>query len=442
MIQYNETISFLYGLQKHGIKLGLDNISQLMSQLGQPHRSFRSVHIAGTNGKGSVASAIASVLHENGFRTGLFTSPHLVSFTERIRINDQQISETDVVSFTAKIREIIAGAEVNPTFFEFVTALAFYYFATNGIDWAVVETGMGGRLDATNVIHPEVTVVTNVGQDHREYLGDTIREITFEKAGIIKPGVPLVTAAGNPDVLEQLSQIASERGVEIHQYGKDFAGTLVQMNEDNTVFDYTGYSRYPNLSFPLAGQYQMRNACSAVRVFELLKKKQVPLKDDALRAGLQHTQVQGRFDRVSDNPLIILDGAHNADAARALTSTVTALFPHKNIIFVAGIMRDKDIRGIMVPLIGIAQCLILTRPAYDRSASVETLKDTATAILADSKPQMTPSILTSGSVKEALDMARRLYTKDHVIVVTGSFYTIGEAREIMGSKGVLSTLRE
>ena len=196
--KYDHTVNYLYSLQKHGIKLGLSNTEELMKILGQPQKSFRCIHIAGTNGKGSTSSMIASILKEAGYTTGLFTSPHLISFTERIRINGQQISEKDVIELASGVRNSIADTDLNPTFFEFVTAMAFHYFACNNVDWAVIETGMGGRLDATNVVRPDVTVITNISLDHCEFLGNTISDITFEKAGIMKQGVPLITASQDP----------------------------------------------------------------------------------------------------------------------------------------------------------------------------------------------------------------------------------------------------
>jgi dihydrofolate synthase/folylpolyglutamate synthase len=203
--KYDTTIDYLYGLQKHGIKLGLENTKKIMYILGNPHNSFNSVHVAGTNGKGSTSAAIASILQENGLRVGLFTSPHLVSFTERIRINNIRIEESEVIEIASLIRDAISGTDLNPTFFEFVTAMAFHYFSKNKVDWAVVETGMGGRLDATNVIRPRASIITNVSLDHREFLGNDISDIIYEKAGIIKQGIPVVTSAEMPVVIKRLT---------------------------------------------------------------------------------------------------------------------------------------------------------------------------------------------------------------------------------------------
>ncbi|HBR21084.1 MAG TPA: bifunctional folylpolyglutamate synthase/dihydrofolate synthase, partial [Nitrospiraceae bacterium] len=195
---YAAAINYLYGLQKHGIKLGLDNTAKLLFLSGNPQNYFSSVHIAGTNGKGSTSAIIASILQTAGVRTGLFTSPHLVSFTERIRVNNEEIREDEVIELTEEIRSTIEGSELNPTFFEFVTVMGFLYFKRKNIDWAAVETGMGGRLDATNVLTPEVSVITNISYDHKDFLGNTISEIAEEKAGIIKKGVPVITSEQEP----------------------------------------------------------------------------------------------------------------------------------------------------------------------------------------------------------------------------------------------------
>ncbi|MEN8263642.1 MAG: folylpolyglutamate synthase/dihydrofolate synthase family protein [Nitrospirota bacterium] len=440
--KYDTTVNYLYSLQKHGIKLGLSNTVKLMEILGNPHESFHSAHIAGTNGKGSTATAIASILKESGFKVGLFTSPHLVSFTERIRINGKRISEDDVIDIASEVRRSISGKDLNPTFFEFVTAMAFHYFAQNNVDWAVVETGMGGRLDATNVIHPEITLITNISIDHSEFLGSSISDITFEKAGIIKPGVPVITASDDPDVISQLSGIADNSGAETHIYSRDFEGTLLEMDVNKITMDYSGYSTYKNLTVPVSGHYQLYNICMAIRACEILRKNGVPVSDNSLRNGIRNLKLEGRLEKISDSPPIFLDGAHNPEASGSLADCVRELFPDKNIFLIAGIMGDKDVREILAPLLQIADSIILTKPEYDRSASPEKLRDLAMDII-NAGPTGTPSLIEStDSVVEAMDLAKSRCNEKTIILVTGSFYTIGETKEVLGSSGVLSRLRE
>jgi dihydrofolate synthase/folylpolyglutamate synthase len=435
--KYNSTVSYLYSLQKHGIKLGLANISELMGLLGNPHNSFYSVHVAGTNGKGSTSSAIASILMESGFKVGLFTSPHLVSFTERIRINNIQISKSDVIEIASKVHDAMAGRELTPTFFEFVTAMAFYYFAQNKVQWAVVETGMGGRLDATNVILPQASIITNVSLEHCEFLGSNISDIAFEKAGIIKPETPLITSSNIPEAVNMLKDIAFSRHSEIHIYDKEFKGTLLLMDDKYTTFNYEGKKDLKNLKVSLSGKYQLYNACTAIRTCEILREKGFPISDDSIRSGLMNVNIEGRLEWVSKSPPIIVDGAHNPDAAKALSDSVKTLFPDKKIILIAGIMDDKDIKGILDPLVHISGYIILTRPKYERSALPEKLY----SHLMDFK-DITAPVMIAPSVYEALELAKKLYRKDNIILATGSFYTAGEVKEIFGCSGAFPDLRE
>lgn len=439
---YSATINYLYGLQKHGIKLGLDNINRLMNILGQPQKLFRSVHVAGTNGKGSTSAAIAAILVECGFKVGLFSSPHLVSFTERIRINNRQILESEVIDLAAEIRRSIAATDLNPTFFEFVTAMAFHYFASNHVDWAIVETGMGGRLDATNVIHPDTSIITNISLDHSEFLGSKISDITVEKAGIIKTGVPVITASIISDIVMQLRDIARRCGSEFHAYDRDFSGKLLGMDDRHIIFNYAGYREFNNLSASLPGKYQLFNACTAIRACELLRQKGFSITDNAISSGLSKVRLEGRLERVSEIPPVILDGAHNPEAARSLAGTITELFPDKKIILIAGIMDDKDIRGILYPLVQIAESLILTKPDYERASPPEKLREIVLNMETEGTNYHPSSIHVSKTVGDALNLAKSICRKDNIILVTGSFYTTGEVKEILGNPAVLSRLRE
>jgi len=435
--KYETTVNYLYSLQKHGIKLGLTNINELMALLGNPHNSYYSVHVAGTNGKGSTSSALASILMESGFKVGLFTSPHLVSFTERIRINNIPISESEVIDVASHVHASMAGRELNPTFFEFVTAMAFYYFAQNKIDWVVVETGMGGRLDATNIILPQVSIITNIGLEHCEFLGSNISDIAFEKAGIIKPGIPVITSSKIPEAASLLENVALSRNSEIHMYDEDFKCTPVSMDDRQTTFNYQGRMYFKNLQVSLPGRYQMYNACMAVRACEILRERGFAISDDSIKSGLMNVNIEGRLEWVSKSPPVLVDGAHNPDAAQALSDSVKTLFPDKKIILIIGIMDDKNIHGILHPLVHISGNIILTKPKYDRSALPEKLYNH----IMDFKDIASPVMVTS-SVHEALELAKKLYRKDNIILATGSFYTAGEVKEIFGCSGVLRDLRE
>lgn len=445
-MNYNKAIDYLYGLQKHGIKLGLDNTIRLLSLLRNPQGSFKAIHVAGTNGKGSTSAMIASILRAAGFRTGLFTSPHLVSFTERIKVDDEEIKEAEVIELTDEIKEIIDSSqrsEFNPTFFEFVTAMAFLYFIRKGIEWAVIETGMGGRLDATNIILPEVSVITNISLDHKEFLGQTLKEVAAEKAGIIKHGIPVVSSSQDGEVMDVIKDKASGEGIFFHEYGRDFVSLLRGSDIHGITFDYKGKNSLDGLYVPLCGMHQMENASVAIRAIELIMERE-SIYPDSIRQGLANTEWHGRLELIR-NPGkkydILIDGAHNPSAAGRLSEALKSYFApqYSRITLIFGIMSDKDIKGVMEPLLPIASEIIVTAPDYGRSASPEKLAETARSL--GFKP------VPVNSVKDAIDTAVKraensAVADSHLIVITGSFYTIGEAKIILGQKGVLARLRE
>jgi len=436
---YRESIEYLYGLQKFGIKFGLSNIRKLLRLLGDPQKKFRSLHIAGTNGKGSTSIFMSHILRKHGFRVGLFTSPHLVSFTERIRINNQYIDEVEVVRLTAEIRSVFDEDSFTPTFFEFVTAMAFMYFAEEGVDWAVVETGMGGRLDATNTIEPAITIITNIGIDHSEFLGKTIEEIAREKAGIIKDRTPLITATGNEDALKIIRERAKSKGAPLHIYGEHFRASLINMTERETCFTYSGETLIEDITLPVAGSYQIINASLAIRGSEILKEE-IKFDPEKVREALYSASLEGRFEIISEDPVIILDGAHNPDAMSHLTDTITQVFPDREIITVAGIMHDKDARGILSCLVEISSVLILTRASYERAMSIARLRDITDDILSDTG-RASPRIICTEDINTAINIAKGM-SETGIILITGSFYTTGEAKEALGCPGILSGLRE
>ena len=301
---------------------------------------------------------------------------------------------------------------------------------------------MGGRLDATNVVHPEVTVITNISLDHCEFLGSTISDITYEKAGIIKPEVPLVTASQNPEVIAQLTEAADRLNSQIHIYNNDFRGRLLEMDAKHISINYEGYGTYENLKIPLPGEYQLYNACTAIRTCEILMQKNVSLSASSIREGLNSVNLEGRLELVAQSPPIFIDSAHNPQAARALADSAEKLFPDKTIIIIAGIMGDKEIGGILDPLFRISGTLILTKAKYERAASPEKLRDTITALQQSGTELRPDSIHSTESVNEALDLAKSLCRKDTIILVTGSFYTTGEVKEILGCDNTMSRLRE
>jgi dihydrofolate synthase/folylpolyglutamate synthase len=425
---YQETIDYLFGLQKHGIKFGLTNSFSLMDVLGRPHKKFRSVHIAGTNGKGSTAAFLSSILQAAGFRVGLYTSPHLVHFTERIRINNVQIAEERVVDLAQKVRqagrliEPDAGEDrFSPTFFEVTTAMAFAYFAEEDVDIAVIEAGMGGRLDSTNVITPLVSIITNIDLEHTEFLGNTLEQIAGEKAGIIKEGVPVVTGATQPGVIEVLERESAAKRTLLYRISKDFRPERIIIGPPQ-VFDYQGISGvFPSLRIQMLGRHQIDNAALALAAAECLRNAGIAIDEPALRRGLGQTFWEGRMERVSERPDIYLDGAHNPASARVLARSVAAMKPaYRKLVLIIGILADKDYRKIIAELVPLADHVVVTRPQYSRAMDLPTLASEIKA--------RHGSVEIADSVEEAIRAAGKAASDDDLILITGSLYIVGDAR--------------
>ncbi len=427
---YREAIEYLYALQKHGIKLALSNSIMLMEIMGNPHRKFRSVHIAGTNGKGSTSAFIAGMLRAAGYRVGLYTSPHLVSFTERIRIDNVPITEAKTVELAQRVRKGYqrqpAGgdAALNPTFFEVTTAMAFTYFAEEGVDIAVVETGMGGRLDSTNVITPLVSVITNIELEHAEFLGNTTELIAAEKAGIIKTRVPVVTGAVQPEVVRVIAREAAARQAPLYRLNEDFGPGLVTA-ESGQRFDYRGLTTgYRGLMISMLGRYQVDNACLALAAVECLRGAGIAAGETALRTGLEQTRWEGRLERVARKPDIYLDGAHNPASARMLAGAVKEMKrAYRRLVLVLGILGDKDYRGIIAELVPPADHVIVTRPEYSRAM--------APAALAEEVRAVHGSVETAETVGSAISRALAVAASDDLILITGSLYVVGDARAVL-----------
>lgn len=439
---YQETIDYLYGLQKHGVKLGMSNTIALMEALGNPQKRFPSVHVAGTNGKGSTCAFLSSILSAAGYRVGLYTSPHLVSFTERIRINGSPIAESKVVELGRRVREayrILAspsGSTLNPTFFEVTTAIAFSYFAEEAIDVAVVEVGMGGRLDATNVITPLVSVITNIDLEHMEFLGNTLELIAAEKAGIIKPGVPVVSGVRQPEVVHLIKTVSDAAGAPLSLLARDFKPGNIRSGKIQN-FDYQGRgASWAGLMIQLVGKYQVDNACLALAAVEWLQETGMPVNEAAVRRGLEEARWEGRLERVSKNPDIYLDGAHNPASAKMLAAALKDLrLDYRQLVLIIGILGDKDVRGIISELLPLADRVIVTKPDYSRALDV--------ALLAKEVRSLHSTVDSAQSLGQAIEKAKAAAGKDDLIVITGSLYVVGDARAsiIQGPPPALSNLK-
>ncbi len=433
---YEETVAHLYTLRNQGTKLGLGPMGRLLEALGNPQKRFSSIHIAGTNGKGSTAAMAAAILKEAGIRTGLYTSPHLVRFTERITVDGIEITEKEVVGRAGKILEIGRRRDINLTFFEVATALAFWYFADQGVAWTVAEVGLGGRLDATNVLEPFVTAITNVDIDHQAYLGETLEAIAEEKAGILKPGVPGFTAAQGLS-LGVITARADRLGVPLAVFGRDFRAENVRDESPGIAMDYVdGAGRIEDLVVPLSGRHQAENAALAVALCRTAARTIPGLTENSIRTGIGSVRWPGRVEEVRWNgpsPLVV-DAGHNSAAAEVLAKTLSARYGDRRIVCILGILNDKDVAGIAAPLAGVADRFIATAPPGNRALSPG---DLARRLVFTGKP-----VETADTVAEALALARAGATERTLIVVTGSFYTAGEVKALLGEQGCLSSLRE
>lgn len=412
VMTYRETLDQIYGLARFGITPGLERISRLLSKMGDPQRHLKSVSISGTNGKGSTASFLSSILAAAGYRIGLFTSPHLVSFTERIRINGAEIPEADVVRLAVAVQ---AAAPPRTTFFEIVTAIALKYFSEQGVDLAVMETGMGGRFDSTNVTDPMLSIITPISMDHCEYLGDSLTAIAREKCGIIRPGRAVVSAGQEDSVLQILEQHAASSASPLYLAGREFTSSW-----RNSVLDYWGlHDSLTDLHPGIPGRHQSVNASCALCAAELLSESGFELQRDAFRSGISAAIWPGRMELFGHAPRIMLDGAHNPGGSRVLADSLGDI-PRKRLLMVFGVMQDKDAAAILKPLLPLSSRVFAVSPSIDRAMPVESLTRIITEMGGDCIP--------GGSVVDGLAMALADSTPEDLILVCGSLFTVGEAR--------------
>ena len=403
-----DPLSYLFSLEHFGIKFGLENVTAIVERLGRPDRTFKSVHVAGTNGKGSVTAMVDAALRAAGHRTARYTSPHLTDLSERFVIGGRPVAHDTLVCAVATVRDVVESLRfdgtlgVQPTFFEVTTAVAFELFRRAEVEVAVLEVGLGGRLDATNIVSPVVTAITSIALDHQLYLGSTLAEIAFEKAGIIKAGVPVVVGPVDPESLSVIARVANERGA-----------TLIRATPADAAAFTLG----------LHGDHQRANAGVAVRLLEQLTARGVGVPSDAVARGLANPEWPGRLDqrRLPDGRELLLDAAHNPAGAAALASYLTAESQRRPLVFAA--MRDKDIDGmfrILLPAIGAA---VMTRASNPRSADPGMLADSARTIA----PALPIAIEPSST--DALAAAWRMSPR---IVVAGSIFLLGDVMRQLG----------
>jgi dihydrofolate synthase/folylpolyglutamate synthase len=412
---FSELREGLFARGRFGVRPGLETIRQILDRLGNPERQFPVVHIAGTNGKGSTAAFLASILQEGGYRTGLFTSPHLISYTERFRINGSEIREEVLVPLAERV---LAVAPVEATFFEVTTAVAFLYFARERVDLAVMEVGMGGRFDATNAVTGILSVITPVSLDHCRYLGETIREIAGEKAGIITGNGPVVSSPQDGEALPVIAARCAEFGAPLFRCGREFRA---EWRQDGLA--YHGLtSSLTGLTPGIPGEYQRDNAACALAAAELLTERGFLLELSALSRGITAASWPGRMELFPGPPRLLLDGAHNPAGVAALLTSLE-MISRERLFLIAGVMADKDREGVLGPLLTLADEVI--------TVSVDLPQATPAAELAAFCSTRGTRAVAAGSVAQGLAAALNRAGHDDLILVTGSLYLVGEARGVL-----------
>nr|WP_277999040.1 folylpolyglutamate synthase/dihydrofolate synthase family protein [Moorella sulfitireducens] len=408
--------------------MGLGRIRELTRRCGSPQDRLRFIHIGGTNGKGSVAAMVASILQEAGYRVGLFTSPHLHSYTERIRVNGMPIPEERLAAlltwFKPVLEAMVASGYEQPTEFEVSTAVALKYFAEEGVDPAVLEVGLGGAIDSTNVIPAAlVSCITNVGMDHMEYLGNNIAEIARVKAGIIKKGGTVVTAAHHPAALEEITRACREKGATLYCVGREVTWQERRVSLEGGEFDLEGLLRsYTGLRTPLLGRHQLENAATAVTIVEAaVRHHGLAVTEGHIRRGLTRASWPGRLEIMHREPMVVIDGAHNVDGARTLRRALAELFSYRRLILVLGMLADKEREKVVAELAPLASVVIISRPNNHRAGNWQSLADLAR--------RYGGQIKIIEDIPEAVACALNIAGPSDLICVTGSLYMVADARE-------------
>lgn len=426
-MDYQTSIDFLNSLAFKGIKLGLENIKKVLAHFGDPHLEIPTIHIAGTNGKGSIAAYVESILRTSGFRVGMFTSPHFLDFSERIQIDRNPISKADFASIVSELKQAIEDLNLSTTYFEFATLLAFLYFSMKKPDWVVLEVGLGGRLDCTNVCKPEISIISSISMDHQAYLGNTIESIAFEKASIIKSYGTVIAEKQEDTVEEVICNFAKKQKATTSFRDKDYFVVRKEYNWKGQTFDFkSSYGNFKAVKTHLIGLHQVFNAGVAIEAILNLRQKGHPIAVKAIPEGIFSCKWEGRLEVVEVNPFLVLDSAHNIDSVKFLTRAIKEHFQYKKCILVLGVMEDKDIEKIGLILSEIADKIILTKPNIKRSADPKELKKVL------SKSQKPIEIIEE--IPYSVEIAKKLANPEDLICITGSLYTIAEAKLFLNNE--------
>ena len=410
-----DPLEYLSQLKSKGINLDLGPISRLLQRLDNPQTQYNTILVGGSNGKGSVAAIISSILHGAGVNVGLYTSPHLIDFTERIRVNNQVIKEEELSELIDEVREKI---KEDITYFEFATALSFLYFCRRNVDIAVLEVGMGGRLDATNVVIPELSIITNICVEHQKYLGRNLSVIAREKGGIIKKGGICLTAARQNKVLNVLEDLSRQKHSRLYRAGREIR---IRKSKDGSFSYYGIFKKYKNLEISLIGKHQIENTALALGAIEILESRGLNIGGEIVKKGLKDVRWEGRLEILNENPTLVVDGAHNPGGISALCRSLAVDFRYDKLILLFGVLNDKDYKAMLRKLSPRADKIILTRPGGERALPAEKLLPFV--------GKYNDSVEDIENSEKALVRAFALADKNDLICVAGSLYLVGEIKK-------------
>lgn len=432
---YQEAVDWITALIPFGIRPGLERIEKLMELLENPHRRLKFIHIAGTNGKGSTCAYLTSVLLRSGYDVGTFTSPYITKFTNRFQYNGADIEEETLLMLANELKphvEALAETELgSPTMFEVSTALAVLFYAkVTYPDYVVWETGLGGRLDVTNIVHPVVSVITNIGHDHMDRLGDTIAAVASEKAGIIKAGIPVVSAVSQPEAVEVIKRVAAEKQSTLYLLGEQFHETVLSVREDEQTFRFDNLFRsIEPLTITLNGAHQRANAAVAVMTLEVLRQyNALVVEDDVLAEGLRAAAWPGRLEMVSQQPRILIDGAHNPEGAESLADALVNTYKYDRLHLMMGMLENKNHQDVLKHILPIVDTLIVTEPDFRMKKEARALADLVLEMQQQLPDKYRFELIVEQNWQTALQKIQQLTGETDLGVVTGTLYLIADVR--------------
>lgn len=428
-MNYNEALKYVESIGKFGINLGMDRIERFCELLGSPEKKLKVIHVGGTNGKGSTTTFMSKILENAGYRVGVYTSPYIERFTERIRVNKDEIPESEVARLVTEmvphVETLVKEGLEHPTEFEVITAVAFKYFSEQNVDFVILEVGLGGRFDATNVVDPLLSVLTTISLDHTNVLGNNVSEIAYEKAGIIKKDRPCVLYPQEESANKVILNICKEMNSKVYLV-EDINHEILNESIDGTKYNLSGSINYTGLQIGMLGHHQVMNTKTALLTIKVLKELGYDISDEAIYKGLSEAKWPARFELLTKNPLIILDGGHNVQGIEALVDSIKKYFPKEKLKITCGMLKDKDYEKMTSDLLSIGESFITVMPDNDRALTAEELAE----IIRKNGREAVPA----KTIKDAVELSLKERKEDEMLVFCGSLYMIGEVRTLLKEK--------